>query len=428
MSRVRGADEPLNVLIISDQMGFPEGFAATQRARLMSMALLEAGVKVGVLLLRPSEVPPLVVNSLTSGSWRGVQFEYATGTTVRSERFATRRWAEARGLAGALGRIVSGRRNGQLDCVYLWMDYWEPRSMATLRMLRGACSALGVRVVVELNEPSPAVWMGAPLSDGAGSRDPLLAHVDGFVAISGGLDRWVRTRHGGMVPHVARIPVLVDPGEMRPSFTPAARSDAFYSCSPEYPDEIRFVLDASESVRERYPDFRVRFSGWEIDDLASAELRGRLRACAASGLAVAEGVMPRERLLEAYRESAMLLLPMRDDPRSRARCPTKLGEYLASGRAVVATGIGEVGELLTSGEDVFLAEPGSARAFAEAMGQVLADPGRASAVGRRGRATAERLLGYSNYSALLREFFETVCSGAVSQGRDFAAASAADSS
>jgi glycosyltransferase involved in cell wall biosynthesis len=408
MKAVRPAEERgiMRVLIIARGFGFPNGFAATQRLRLEARALAEAGVRVRVLLTSVSELPADVVNQLPEGEWQGIPFKYSTGTTVRSGCFMARRWTELKGIAGAIASIVSGRRTGDLDCVYLWMNY---RKWVPFGMLRGLCVLLGVPVVCELNEPSRAVWEGAPLSQGAGSRDRLLAHMDGFIAISGGLEDWVRTRKGGARPEILRLPVLVDTDEVEPSSVRAVRDDVFYAAAAGYLDEIEFVLDAIDLVREQCPDVRIRFSGWQITEVARIALRDRLRECVASGTAIVEGAMTRERLLESYRECAALLLPMKDEPRSLARCPTKLGEYMASGRPVVATGIGELGALLSEGHNAFLAEPGDIRSFADAVVRALGDPERAVSVGRGGRVLAEQVLDYRRYPEALHEFFAAVC-------------------
>jgi glycosyltransferase involved in cell wall biosynthesis len=198
---------------------------------------------------------------------------------------------------------------------------------------------------------------------------------------------------------------LVDTDEVDPAFARSDGNDVFYAGAAGYVDEIEFVLDAVDLARAEFPDVRIRFSGWAISEIPRPILQDRLRACVASGSAIVEGALSRERLLESYRESVALLLPMKNEPRSLARCPTKLGEYLASGRPVVATGMGELDALLSDGENAFLAEPGSVRSFADAVLAVLRDPEHAEAVGRGGRALAEQMLDYRRHTEALREFF-----------------------
>jgi glycosyltransferase involved in cell wall biosynthesis len=397
---------PLTVLFLSNDCGFPNGLAGAQRMRLVARALTEAGIRVRVLLTWTSEWPPFISNTAASGEWRGISFQYSTGTPIRSDSFVMRRWSELRGIAGAVVRLVSGRLTGDIDCVYIWMfrRRWVP-----FRMLRGLCALLGLPVVIELNEPTAAVCAGASLSDGAGRRDALLANVDGFVVISDGLERWVRSRAGGDKPAIVRVPVLIDKDETAPGSDRHARNDVFYAVGAAYVDEIEFVVDAVEEARRTVGDLRVRFSGWDVADIPRPLLRERLESGIAEGWAVVEGRVPRERLLEAYRQSAALLLPMKDEPRSFARCPTKLGEYLASGRPVVATDIGELAVLLIDGQTTFLAKPGDVQSFAEGIVRALEDPGLSDRIGRAGRTFAEEHLDFRGYSESLGDFFIGVC-------------------
>jgi glycosyltransferase involved in cell wall biosynthesis len=346
------------------------------------------------------------MNPQSEGEWRGVPFRYAPGTSIRSDRFLTRRWQDLRGIVGAVASVLASRRTREVDCIYLWMDHsrWIP-----FRLLRGVCWLLGMPVVCELCEPVRETWEGVPLSDGSGRRHSLLTHIDGFVAISTAMEEWVRTRKGGSRPRIVYVPILVDTDEVKPSFEPAAGGVVGYTSAPGYLDEIEFVLDVLQAARESRPDVCVRFVGWEISQLACPDLQNRVRAHVAAGSVFVAGVLPHERLVASYSECAALLLPIRDHPRFVVASPTKLGEYLASGRPVVATNLGEPGVLLSDEESAFLAEPGSVRSFTDALLRALRDSDHAATVGREGRLVAERVLDYRQAAEPLREFFSAVC-------------------
>lgn len=68
--------------------------------------------------------------------------------------------------------------------------------------------------------------------------------------------------------------------------------------------------------------------------------------------------------------------------------PISLIEALASGRAVVATAVGGVPDVLSAGEIGVLVPDGQPTAVAEAILGLLADPARRAALGARGRAHA----------------------------------------
>lgn len=67
--------------------------------------------------------------------------------------------------------------------------------------------------------------------------------------------------------------------------------------------------------------------------------------------------------------------------------PLKLFEYLAAGKAVVASEIGQISEIIKSGENGFLYDPRDLNAFVEKTCRLIEDPALRGRFGKRGRAT-----------------------------------------
>jgi glycosyltransferase involved in cell wall biosynthesis len=63
-------------------------------------------------------------------------------------------------------------------------------------------------------------------------------------------------------------------------------------------------------------------------------------------------------------------------------------EAMASGRPVVGTAVGGMGDLIADGENGYLVPQGDADGLASAVLGLLADPGLASSMGRKGREIA----------------------------------------
>jgi glycosyltransferase involved in cell wall biosynthesis len=79
----------------------------------------------------------------------------------------------------------------------------------------------------------------------------------------------------------------------------------------------------------------------------------------------------------------LALYPYRDTLINRAKSPSKITAYMAMGRPIVASAVGENVEYLDNGNAGILVEPGNADAFADGMIKLLRDPGRAEEFGRR---------------------------------------------
>jgi glycosyltransferase involved in cell wall biosynthesis len=111
-----------------------------------------------------------------------------------------------------------------------------------------------------------------------------------------------------------------------------------------------------------------------------------LAAREAPGRVTFHGRLTRHRLLDLLRESSVAVVPSVWHENQ----PMAVLEALAVGLPVVGTELGGVPELVAPGVDGELVPHGDPDALAAALGPLLADPDRAFAMGRAGRAKIER--------------------------------------
>jgi glycosyltransferase involved in cell wall biosynthesis len=91
--------------------------------------------------------------------------------------------------------------------------------------------------------------------------------------------------------------------------------------------------------------------------------------------------------------------------------PVCLVEAMAAGKAIVATRVGGVPDLLRDGETGSLVPPGDRRALAVALAALLADPARRSAMGAAARADARGRFGAERAAAELEAFYRGLLDG-----------------
>jgi glycosyltransferase involved in cell wall biosynthesis len=70
--------------------------------------------------------------------------------------------------------------------------------------------------------------------------------------------------------------------------------------------------------------------------------------------------------------------------------PTKLFEYMAMGRAIVASRLDQIGEVLDGDQVAVLVEPGDPGALADALASLLDDPDRRCRLASAARDAAVR--------------------------------------
>ena len=100
-------------------------------------------------------------------------------------------------------------------------------------------------------------------------------------------------------------------------------------------------------------------------------------------------------------------LPLSDSGANRGRFPLKLNDYMAVGKAVVATAVGDVPTLVQRGE-FGLVCPDDPAALAEGVVRLLNDRDGREAMGRNGRGLAEREFRWAQIADRLAEFYRQV--------------------
>jgi glycosyltransferase involved in cell wall biosynthesis len=97
-------------------------------------------------------------------------------------------------------------------------------------------------------------------------------------------------------------------------------------------------------------------------------------------------------------------LPMRDSEANRGRYPLKINDYMAVGRPVVVTEVGDVADLVRRGEFGLLAadQPGD---LARQVLALLHDSARCETMGQRARQLAQDEFTWDRISGRLERFY-----------------------
>ena len=391
-------DAQLHIGILTGRTPYPIGMAEAQRIHLMARAMTEAGASVQVWVDGLDSWAD-ARNHEASGTKDGVRFEFLLGRTQASSR-KVRRIFDRFALAWtARTKMSRAARDNALDGLY----FYTPMLKLDFErfIVRRMAQKNNVPIVIDLCE---APWNLKEKPTMVEKKISPLWGIDGVVCISRFLRDWIGKENIKTTRSVAvcEIPILVDIAEFEPVAAPLAGKSVLFAGSPVYNDTFSFLLEVMDSVWERHPDCQLFIAGGANESTPGFNLsrtNGRIRFV---------GYVERSVLLKEYASSSVLVLPMFDELYSHARFPTKLGEYLASGRPVVTNPVGEIPRFIEDGMSARLTPPGDITAFASAICGLLDDPAKATTLGANGRTIAEKNFHYSLYGPKLVDFFTSL--------------------
>jgi glycosyltransferase involved in cell wall biosynthesis len=143
------------------------------------------------------------------------------------------------------------------------------------------------------------------------------------------------------------------------------------------------------------------------DGLLHGEMRSALAAYESTGEVIFTGPLARDKVAEYLDASDILVsphIPMPDGSRFFGS-PTKLFEYMAMGKGIVASRLDQLAEVLEHDRTAWLITPGSAEELAEAISRLALDRPKREALGSAARrAAVERHCWSHNVACALGDF------------------------
>jgi glycosyltransferase involved in cell wall biosynthesis len=167
---------------------------------------------------------------------------------------------------------------------------------------------------------------------------------------------------------------------------------------------IAELIDMAERVLPAAPNARLEIAG---DGPLADWLRARLERSPAAASISWRGRIAIDEVPAFLQRMDVLLAPY---PAMEVFyfSPLKLFEYLAAGRAVVASRIGQIRELIEDGRSGILVPPGDVEATSRACLRLIADPALRQSLGEGARVAATSLTWEANARAVLARIAGTL--------------------
>lgn len=399
----------MRVLIVGDAFSFPHGTGAASRVRSYACGIRSAGTIVDVACLKCTESSVLsACNTVSSGSYRSIPYTYLCGSPVRSQSFLSRRLSDLRSAFSLISRILSLGTQHRKDpsAVLLYSDtpFWTSVTIITAMIVR-------IPVYIDICE-FPSVNITNKIRKRLRYFSQVIINytfIRGFIVISYYLQNWL-VESGVKPERILLVPPMVDlqdwssPSTCVRSTTPSI----LYTGNLGHREELNLLWEAFRIVARIESSVVLRIVGGLPGEPALADLQASAVREGLSHRLDLMGWLPHDQQRTVIQSATICVLPRRRGLFSTAGVPNKLAEYLAAGRPIVASAVGDIPVYVENGKSGILVSPEvSPTQLADSLLYLLRNPYKAEAMGMSGRMVAEKLLDVSSNGKRIASFMNS---------------------
>jgi glycosyltransferase involved in cell wall biosynthesis len=172
--------------------------------------------------------------------------------------------------------------------------------------------------------------------------------------------------------------------------------------------KIEFLVEVLAVVKKSVPDAVLYLVGEGNDPEDREIIIERAKQLNVLDSIKITGFIPREEAMQYIRNAGVCVSPFFPTPILKSTSPTKLVEYMAMGRPVVANNHPEQSAVIKESGAGFCV-PYKVNSFVDAIVTLLNDPVTALEMGKKGRIYIEKTRSYTRIADMLEEQYFKIC-------------------
>ena len=382
---------------------FPEGLAATTRIRAYLKGLAAAGVETDVFVYNPTTAYNADPKYPDYGSTEeGIRYHYPNGRKFSRNKIVRVLGVRFYNPIKACYSIYKESKRSKIDFLFiandeLWLLYL---AIPFCRWARIAPVFITdeypepIRIYLKDRIPVWKKW----------AYDFILSFVKGAIFMTENLERYFNPK-GKIRSHI--MPTITDTSRfMNCRKLSVERKYLCYMGNMELAkDNVDNIIEAFARICDRYPDVDLHLYGSpgtaDQTKLEAVIVRHKL-----SGRVFLKGRVNCSEVPHILYSAHVLVSSQPDTKRAEGGFPTKLGEYLAVGKPVLLTDVGEISRYVQDGVHLYIVPAEDPEAYAVALCRILDDYISAQVVGKTGRAYIYATFDYRIISKNLLNFLK----------------------
>ena len=386
----------MKVFIITG-VPFPNGMAPTNRIKCYAKAMEGQGIECEVVLY----LQPHIVLSERKGMYEGVRYHFV-GKEINQKNCILRKLEQVMDEVRLLRYLSKELRKGDVVISYGATVGFTPLVVNVVHKKKA-------KFVLELVELPYGTSAETPKM--IANRRKVLKQFptyDGVLAISQELANLSKESIGpkGVVE---KIPILVDYEKYSlPDRTDEVKVPFFFHSGSLYEQKDGFVgmIEAFGLLTKNYSDAVKFISTGTLDKCPHKErVKSLIDQYHLEDKVIFTGYLD-EKQLSDYLSKAYLVIINKYVNQQNTYCfSTKLGEYMAAGKAIIITNVGEAINWLKDGYDARIIEPGDSHILAATMKELLEDDRKRMEIAENARLSCRNYFDYRRYGQLFESFY-----------------------
>ncbi len=370
------------IVLYSGSTGFPLGDAYTNRILSIAKGLVKAECRVKLFIIYPGRASGV---TSTLGIYDTISYEYLTPQKI-CNIFFIKKIIGLWGIFHCVFRIISERNN-----LYAIISFTE--SSVQNVPIGLAAKSVGIKFIREVNE-FPKIVLKKGIK---GLRRAELLKIrssikifNGLICISHTLKEYFLNDHSFRKP-ILVVPITVDRERFSRCELPPEPLISYCGNLYGQKDGVPILIEAFALIADKHKKYMLQLIG-SIDNASEYDkLIVLVKRFNLENRIIFTGYIERNLVPAALVKSSLLVLARPDSIQSRGGFPTKLGEYLATGRPVITTATGDIPLYIKHGSNGFLAKAGDSSDFSAQMDHVLSHYDEATRVGLKGAELVEKV-------------------------------------
>jgi len=292
--------------------------------------------------------------------------------------------------------------------------YMVGKNISELLLTETLLHQAGIKVYYERTE-SPFLGINSKLSIRWFSTiiffNIFIPKLDGVFVISTALkELFIQHTPKNKCPGIRILNMVVEPDRVQRSLRSGSslkntsRDIVYVGSMYGDKDGVNILVEAFIMISGDYPDIRLLLIGDSSDREKLKEVLDLIRGKQCADRIVFTGLLGREETYTKLSSAYCLALSRPDNTQAKYGFPNKLGEYLATGRPVVITSVGDIPLYLTDGVNAYISMPDSVSSFASKLRDCLDDCSKAAEIGFKGRDLTKTTFNY--YQTVKRELYD----------------------